>query len=204
VEQVSLARDAIDVLRAGKTRFHLIIANINSPDGQFLQLVQQAATTETPIILTTSWNEDPLHVRQAIELGAFMYLAKPLKSETMANMWQHLLREDLRRKRDAEIFAKSADDSFGGIEKERRRRLKREGDDVAAPAKEVKRKECTEWTAELHDKFMAAVQQLGEGRCFPKEILELMNVPGLTRMQVASHLQKCRNDNWRSPEERRA
>lgn len=40
--------------------------------------------------------------------------------------------------------------------------------------------------------------------CYPKEILELMNVPGLTRMQVASHLQKCRNDNWRAPEERRA
>ncbi|KAL8056040.1 hypothetical protein ABFS82_04G093200 [Erythranthe guttata] len=68
----------------------------------------------------------------------------------------------------------------------------------------VKRKMCTEWTQELHAKFMDAVEQLGEGRCFPKEILELMDVPGLTRMQVASHLQKCRNDNWRSPLERRA
>ncbi|XP_057786722.1 uncharacterized protein LOC131004129 [Salvia miltiorrhiza] len=67
----------------------------------------------------------------------------------------------------------------------------------------VKRKVCTEWTQELHEKFMDAVEQLGEGRCFPKEILELMNVPGLTRMQVASHLQKCRNDNWRSPVERK-
>ncbi|KAK6128066.1 hypothetical protein DH2020_038194 [Rehmannia glutinosa] len=54
----------------------------------------------------------------------------------------------------------------------------------------VKRKMCTEWTHELHAKFMNAVEQLGEGRCFPKEILELMNVPGLTRMQVASHLQR--------------
>ncbi|KAI3455623.1 hypothetical protein Pfo_012286 [Paulownia fortunei] len=68
----------------------------------------------------------------------------------------------------------------------------------------IKRKVCTEWTQELHEKFMDAVEQLGEGRCFPKEILELMNVPGLTRMQVASHLQKCRNDNWRSPEERKS
>ncbi|KAL2461810.1 Two-component response regulator ARR2 [Abeliophyllum distichum] len=65
------------------------------------------------------------------------------------------------------------------------------------------RKVCAEWTQELHRKFMDAVGQLGEGRCFPKEILELMNVPGLTRMQVASHLQKCRNDNWRAPEERK-
>ncbi|KAI5660229.1 hypothetical protein M9H77_29022 [Catharanthus roseus] len=55
-------------------------------------------------------------------------------------------------------------------------------------------------TIYLHEKFMAAVAQLGEGRCYPKDILEIMNVPGLTRMQVASHLQKCRNDNWRVPE----
>ncbi|KAK2984966.1 hypothetical protein RJ640_003700 [Escallonia rubra] len=68
----------------------------------------------------------------------------------------------------------------------------------------VKRKVCTEWTDELHSKFMDAVGQLGEGRCYPKEILEHMKVPGLTRMQVASHLQKCRNDNWRAPEERRS
>ncbi|KAK2999352.1 hypothetical protein RJ639_024545 [Escallonia herrerae] len=67
----------------------------------------------------------------------------------------------------------------------------------------LKRKACTEWTDELHSKFMVAVRQLGEGRCYPKEILELMKVPGLTRMQVASHLQKCRNDNWRAPEERK-
>ncbi|KAL1559170.1 two-component response regulator ARR2-like [Salvia divinorum] len=67
----------------------------------------------------------------------------------------------------------------------------------------VRKKMCTEWTRELHDKFENAVVQLGEGRCFPKEILELMNEPGLTRMQVASHLQKCRNEIWKSPEERK-
>ncbi|KAL0415043.1 UNVERIFIED_CONTAM: Two-component response regulator ORR26 [Sesamum latifolium] len=76
-------------------------------------------------------------------------------------------------------------------------------DDHMIMNNKVKRKVCTEWTQDLHEKFMEAVEQLGEGRCFPKEILELMNVPGLTRMQVASHLQKCRNDNWRSPGERK-
>ncbi|MCD9639660.1 hypothetical protein HAX54_024312, partial [Datura stramonium] len=39
--------------------------------------------------------------------------------------------------------------------------------------------------------------------CFPKEILELMNVPGLTKAQVASHLQKCRRNNWRVSEKRK-
>ncbi|KAK4338914.1 hypothetical protein RND71_040376 [Anisodus tanguticus] len=69
--------------------------------------------------------------------------------------------------------------------------------------KVVRRKVCTKWTADLHENFMEAIQRLGEGRCFPKSIRNVMSVPGLTRLQVASHLQKCRNDNWRAPEERK-
>ncbi|XP_073047396.1 uncharacterized protein [Primulina eburnea] len=67
----------------------------------------------------------------------------------------------------------------------------------------MKRKIWTEWTEELHSKFVDAVIELGEGRCYPKEILDLMNVPGLTRMQVASHLQKCRGGTWQPPNERK-
>ncbi|GKE19776.1 two-component response regulator ARR12-like protein, partial [Tanacetum coccineum] len=36
--------------------------------------------------------------------------------------------------------------------------------------------------------------------CYPKNILDLMAVPGLTRMQVASHLQKCRKEKWKNDE----
>ncbi|KAI3735808.1 hypothetical protein L6452_15325 [Arctium lappa] len=61
----------------------------------------------------------------------------------------------------------------------------------------AKKKVCLEWTEELHTKFLDAVYELGEGRCFPKDILETMGVPGLTRMQIASHLQKCRRDGWK-------
>ncbi|KAF7827593.1 two-component response regulator ORR21-like [Senna tora] len=48
------------------------------------------------------------------------------------------------------------------------------------------------WSDELHDLFVRAVNQLGEERAVPKAILELMNVPGLHRENVASHLQKYR------------
>ncbi|KAG5581325.1 hypothetical protein H5410_051952 [Solanum commersonii] len=37
---------------------------------------------------------------------------------------------------------------------------------------------------------MECLVQLGEGRCYPKDIVEVMDVHGLTRMQVASHLQE--------------
>ncbi|KAK7388344.1 hypothetical protein VNO78_23159 [Psophocarpus tetragonolobus] len=48
------------------------------------------------------------------------------------------------------------------------------------------------WDAELHSKFLAAINQLGIDKAFPKKILDLMNVEGLTRENVASHLQKYR------------
>ncbi|KAK6783943.1 hypothetical protein RDI58_017397 [Solanum bulbocastanum] len=68
----------------------------------------------------------------------------------------------------------------------------------------IRRKTRIIWTVELHDKFQEAVNKLNDGRCFPSDILEAMNVPGLTRYQVASHLQKCRNNNWKAPRKRKS
>ncbi|KAL9326105.1 hypothetical protein ACSQ67_006750 [Phaseolus vulgaris] len=48
------------------------------------------------------------------------------------------------------------------------------------------------WDAELHNKFLAAINQLGIEKAFPKKILDLMNIDGLSRENVASHLQKFR------------
>ncbi|CAL8465155.1 g4690 [Coccomyxa elongata] len=48
------------------------------------------------------------------------------------------------------------------------------------------------WTAELHARFMNAVTHLGVKHAVPKTILQLMNVEGMTRENVASHLQKYR------------
>ncbi|XP_060174429.1 two-component response regulator ORR21-like [Lycium barbarum] len=78
------------------------------------------------------------------------------------------------------------------------------GESQSSANKTVGKKVCTEWTIDLHTKFVEAMQQLGDGRCYPLDILKVMNVPGLTRMQVASHLQKCRNNNWRAQEKRKS
>ena len=48
------------------------------------------------------------------------------------------------------------------------------------------------WTPELHMRFMNAVNHLGIKHAVPKTILQLMNVEGMTRENVASHLQKYR------------
>mmetsp|Transcript_4739 Transcript_4739/g.8114 ORF Transcript_4739/g.8114 Transcript_4739/m.8114 type:complete len:385 (-) Transcript_4739:367-1521(-) len=48
------------------------------------------------------------------------------------------------------------------------------------------------WTTELHQRFLNAVNHLGVKSAVPKTILQLMNVEGMTRENVASHLQKYR------------
>ncbi|KVI11954.1 transcription factor PCL1-like [Cynara cardunculus var. scolymus] len=48
------------------------------------------------------------------------------------------------------------------------------------------------WTPQLHKRFVEVVARLGVKNAVPKTIMQLMNVEGLTRENVASHLQKYR------------
>lgn len=48
------------------------------------------------------------------------------------------------------------------------------------------------WSQELHNRFLNALSHLGLQKAVPKNILTLMNVEGMTRENIASHLQKYR------------
>ncbi|KAM0839830.1 hypothetical protein ACQ4PT_060064 [Festuca glaucescens] len=48
------------------------------------------------------------------------------------------------------------------------------------------------WTPQLHKRFVDVVAHLGIKHAVPKSIMQLMNVEGLSRENVASHLQKYR------------
>lgn len=59
------------------------------------------------------------------------------------------------------------------------------------PARTLKRPRLV-WTPQLHKRFVDAVAHLGIKNAVPKTIMTLMSVDGLTRENVASHLQKYR------------
>ncbi|CAA7025613.1 unnamed protein product [Microthlaspi erraticum] len=66
------------------------------------------------------------------------------------------------------------------------------GDDVESVSQPTKKKSKLTWTDELQDLFLQAIKHLTLEKAVPKKILEHMNVPYLTRENVASHLQKYR------------
>ncbi|XP_022868111.1 two-component response regulator ARR2-like [Olea europaea var. sylvestris] len=221
VTYVELASTALSMLSSGKSNFNLVMANINSPDMHGYKLLQQAVNMDIPVILM-SVEDNAFLAMEALAIGALLCIEKPVTLEMLKYLWQHVAREKkgIYKEKERRMGTIEENNNMRGIEfrgeiedehniigsgnmKDKIHEGKKK---ISEPEyqiinNKVKRKLVhTEWTQELHGKFMDAVGQLGEGMCFPKEILKLMKVPGLSRVQVASHLQKCRNNNWQLPE----
>ncbi|KAI4379345.1 hypothetical protein MLD38_005657 [Melastoma candidum] len=64
--------------------------------------------------------------------------------------------------------------------------------DAKSPDQGVRKKPRFIWAPEVHNQFLNAVRELGYTKAVPTKILALMKVEGLTRENVASHLQKFR------------
>ncbi|KAL8100709.1 hypothetical protein AgCh_032822 [Apium graveolens] len=152
-------------------------------------------------------------VMRGIRHGACDYLIKPIREEELKNIWQHVVRKKWnetkeqensssfdendrhRRGTDDVEYASSVNEGSDGIIKaQRKRRDVKEEDDGEFENDDpsASKKPRVVWSVELHQQFVSAVNQLGIDKAVPKRILELMNVPGLTRENVASHLQKFR------------
>ncbi|XP_015057456.1 uncharacterized protein LOC107003651 [Solanum pennellii] len=157
-------------------------------------LAQAVALDIISLVVCDDYNE--LEAKKTLDMGAYLYLKKPFDENLVTFLWQFVWRKRIQKEKTKE--GSIADNDMGGENEEQFEKKK----DVSN-TEVVRRKDYTKWTDDLHIKFMKAVKQLGEGRCYPKEILHVMNLPGLTRMQVASHLQRCRRNNWRSPIERK-
>ncbi|RDX61048.1 Two-component response regulator ORR21, partial [Mucuna pruriens] len=147
-------------------------------------------------------------VMKAVKLGACDYWLKPLHEGQFRNMWTHAVRKALndnkkqenssrlegddRKKRgnDNSENASSVIDATGVV-----RDSSRGGDDgdESEHSGPPRKKDRIVWTPERHRLFVKAVNQIGLDKAVPKRILEVMDMPDLTRDHVASHLQKYRH-----------
>lgn len=211
VTTTSQARTALKMLRENRDRFDLVISDVHMPDMDGFKLLELVGLEMDLPVIMLSANSDSRLVMKGITHGACDYLVKPVRLEELKNIWQHVVR---RKKVEPKNHSKSDDQDKphqGGGEGERGSQLsgnadqngkvnkKRKdeeyesdenGNDDEDPA--TQKKPRVVWSIELHKKFVTAVHQLGLEKAVPKRILDLMNVEGLTRENVASHLQKYR------------
>ncbi|KAK4406331.1 Two-component response regulator ORR26 [Sesamum angolense] len=188
VTTIKLASMALSVLARGNHRFDLLIENINSPDLCGFKLLQEAVDMDLPVV----HEDDVMLTKRALEGGAFLCIKKPLTMETVKYLWQHVLREKVSKLRENERFKEfvmhnKLHDGFGEedpmrgyisdymnpnenyISNKKVRYMKIVDDDEEANRQhhdvaKFRKKVWTEWTQELHEKFMDAVRKLGEGR----------------------------------------
>ncbi|PKA57884.1 Two-component response regulator ARR2 [Apostasia shenzhenica] len=150
-------------------------------------------------------------VMEGIKHGACDYLIKPVREEELQNVWQHIIRRkfcdgirmetlngperDDRSKQTSE-HGKDALPMGTGSTADSKNKKKRSFKQFNAREKKeggfAPKKPRVVWATDLHQNFVAAVNHLGIDKAVPKKVLDLMNVPGLTRENVASHLQKFR------------
>ncbi|KAL8117020.1 hypothetical protein AgCh_023271 [Apium graveolens] len=147
--------------------------------------------------------------------GASLFVVKPITTEDLKSIWDFVnqWKKNLAKGKNLisdDSSAKDNEDDTGNklYEKKSKRKLQITDNEDHNHGKNrvlkdkalLTKKNKLNWTPFLHDKFVRAVQHLGPQGSIPRNIVTVMNVPGLRREQVASHLQKYRIDQEKQSE----
>ncbi|GLT43167.1 hypothetical protein SLA2020_171370 [Shorea laevis] len=213
VTKCERAMEALYLLREDRNRFDIVICDLHMPEIDGFKLLEIASLEmDLPVIIMSGDDEKEVILKGIIH-GACDYWVKPVHLETIRLIWQHVVRK--RRKSclkeiqqpvgctvDAVVRSKNADQgepmslrNKGDIKLYKKRKDDQEDDGEPSNVVTYAKKQRMVWTRELHQKFVAAVDQLGHDRAVPKKILECMQSMGITdvtRENIASHLQKYR------------
>ncbi|KAF5746508.1 two-component response regulator ARR11-like [Tripterygium wilfordii] len=202
-----LARDALNLLRERKDGYDIVISDVNMPDMDGFKLLEHVGLEMDLPVIMMSVDGETSRVMKGVQHGACDYLLKPIRMKELRNIWQHVLRKKIHEVRDIENIegidnisimrsgsARSDDwHLFGGedVTSVKKRKDVENRRDEFSDSSSTKKARVV-WSVDLHQKFVKAVNHIGFDKVGPKKILDLMNVPGLTRENVASHLQKYR------------
>lgn len=215
VTSTTQAISALEMLRENRNKFDLVISDVSMPDMDGFKLLELVGLEmDLPVIMLSTHSDTEL-VMKGISHGAVDYLVKPVRIQELKNIWQHVVRkkkfeyrgqskalnQDKARGKTGE-FGQGATsttacvDQSAKVNKRRKDQIEdedEEGDDGNENEDPSSQKKArVVWSVDLHKKFVAAVNQIGLERAVPKKILDLMDVEGLSRENVASHLQKYR------------
>ncbi|KAF8048537.1 hypothetical protein N665_2481s0008 [Sinapis alba] len=218
VTKCNRAEMALSLLRKNKHGFDIVISDVHMPDMDGFKLLEHVGLEMDLPVIMMSADDSKSVVLKGVTHGAVDYLIKPVRMEALKNIWQHVVRKRRtewsvpthsgsveetgeRQQQQQREGEDAADDNSSSVNEgnnwrsssgSSRKRKEEEGEEQGDEDASNLKKPRVVWSVELHQQFVAAVNQLGVEKAVPKKILELMNVPGLTRENVASHLQKYR------------
>ncbi|CAH9059555.1 unnamed protein product, partial [Cuscuta epithymum] len=193
--------DALGALRArGNFAFDLVILDVHMPDinGFELQLMIAHEFQALPIALMSIDKQEGI-VRQGMRNGAISFIEKPVSENALKCLWQFLIAQKKGYVRCSAMelhvemtptpsAAATCTTNFAAYQKSVEQMTT-----TTEPFFETKMgKKKLVWTDLLHFKFLDAIASVGVENAVPNNILKAMNEPGLTRENVASHLQKYR------------
>ncbi|CAN6207122.1 unnamed protein product [Urochloa humidicola] len=151
-----------------------------------------------------SANDEKKTMMKGVMHGACDYLVKPARLEQIRNIWLHVVRKsvnDQRNKISGSIDAAGGQKLPGDAEngecanhtrKHSKNKKDSNGAEEDTDGTSTQKKPRVQWSGQLHRKFLEAINQIGLDKAVPKKILEVMNMDGLSRDSVGSHLQKYR------------
>ncbi|KAK7246929.1 hypothetical protein RIF29_41800 [Crotalaria pallida] len=208
VTTCSLAIEVLKKLRERKDAYDIVISDVNMPDMDGFKLLEQVGLEMDLPVIMMSVDGETSRVMKGVQHGACDYLLKPIRMKELRNIWQHVLRKRIHEAREFEhegfdaihLMRNGSDQSNDGnlfsvedvTSMKKRKDIDNKHDDTEFGDPSSTKKARVIWSVDLHQKFVKAVNQIGFDKVGPKKILDLMNVPWLTRENVASHLQKYR------------
>ncbi|KAJ0043586.1 hypothetical protein Pint_17379 [Pistacia integerrima] len=202
--------DALATVRTRHDRIDLVLTDLHMPEMSGIELQRQIEEEfkHLPVIIMSSDDRESV-ILESLASGAVFYIVKPINPDDLKNVWQYAITskkgkslyiEDIGSIQFGGSVSHEDISSASSVNEERhvktkdhkRKAIKKgkdymEGENSVAP-----KKAKVVWTNSLHNRFLQAIKLISLEKAVPKKILECMNVPGLTRENVASHLQKYR------------
>ncbi|CAA0842626.1 Two-component response regulator ARR2 [Striga hermonthica] len=216
--QVLHVGSVLDVLNAiweAKKRLDFVLTNahkLESSNGLvIIQHIQKKLNL--PVVLMSADKTKISSKDQELTYAA--YVMNGLSKCEVNSLWQFALgkvkeREENVRKSSicnnfevgekSKICALSSEDEWFDQKRKRKELVKSKIEGVRKNSSAVAKKPRVVWTMEMHQKFLEAIEIIGYEKAVPKKIVEVMGISGLTRENVASHLQKYRGSSKRTQE----
>ncbi|XP_011041635.1 PREDICTED: two-component response regulator ARR1 [Populus euphratica] len=208
--------DALSTLRLKKGVFDLVVTDLHMPEMNGMELQHQVDEEfKLPVIIMSSDDSEKVILR-ALEGGAAFYIVKPINKDDLKNVWQYAVATkrgkcslsikeiggsqesssstlfDQKISVDEVNSAKSTNNKICNEKDRKNKNRKRTKEDQEVDSQLAPKRPKVLWTSSLHSRFLQAINHIGLDKAVPKRILEFMSVPGLSRENVASHLQKYR------------